>query len=173
MTAKSTARARKRAERKRLFQLEVTLTSGPIDEDFAEKNPVISRTLEIRSDQTLEVLHEAIFAAFDRDDEHLYEFHLGGGQPMDPKARRYVEPMAMDSPFLDGEPASDVTRTTLGSLDLQVGDAFAYWFDFGDDWWHEIQVLAIEEKVPRGRLPKVTGRVGESPPQYPDGDEEE
>ena len=61
---------------------------------------------------------------------------------------------------------ADVTDTTLASLGLEVGRSFGYWFDFGDDWWHQINVEAIEDKVPRGKFPKVTKREGKSPPQY-------
>jgi len=56
---------------------------------------------------------------------------------------------------------------------LKVGDAFGYWFDFGDDWWHQINVVAIADEAPRGKYPKVTKRVGASPPQYVDWDREE
>jgi hypothetical protein len=45
-----------------------------------------------------------------------------------------------------------------------VGDSFGYWFDFGDDWWHGIEVLDIDESVPSGRLPRVVRRVGACPP---------
>jgi hypothetical protein len=38
--------------------------------------------------------------------------------------------------------------------------------EFGDDWWHQINVEAIEDKAPSGKFPKVTKRVGKSPPQY-------
>ena len=47
-----------------------------------------------------------------------------------------------------------------------------YWFDFGDDWWHQINVLGIDTKIPPGKYPKVAKRVGQSPPQYPDMDDE-
>ena len=47
-----------------LYVLSVFLTSGPISEKFANK--VVSRVIEIRGDQTLEKLHEAIFEAYDR-----------------------------------------------------------------------------------------------------------
>src|SRR3990172_5910584 len=94
-----------------LYELEVALLSGPITEAFAKKNPTVARTIQIRSDQTLEDLHEGIFKAFDRFDEHMYEFQVGGKGTMDPKARRYVLPMAMDDPFDDRKPAGDVTRT--------------------------------------------------------------
>lgn len=156
----------------RLFTLEVALIGGPVTEEFAKKNKQVSRTIQIRGEQTLEVLHRAIFDAFDREEEHMYEFQLGGKRPMDPKARCYVLPMAMDSPFTDRKPAGDLTRATIDSLGLRKGQSFGYWFDFGDDWWHQIKIVEIEDKAPRGTYPKVIKRVGESPPQYPDWEEE-
>lgn len=155
----------------RLFELEVALLSGPLSEAFAEANPAISRTLVVRGHQTLEDLHEAIFDAFDRIEAHLYEFQVGGEGPMDPRARRYGLPMAMGDPDADQPLGGDVTRTPLGSLGLEVDQAFGYWFDFGDDWWHQVTVLAIHDKVPRGRYPKLTEKIGESPPQYLDDGE--
>jgi hypothetical protein len=158
--------------KQRLFTLDVSIVGGPMSESFARKNPVVSRTIEIRGDQTLAHLHRAIFHAFDREEEHMYEFQVGGKRPMDPKARRYVVRMAMDDPWGDSRVAGDVARTTIESLGLKTGEAFGYWFDFGDDWWHRIDVLAIDEGVLHGNLPRVTRRVGESPPQYPDWEEE-
>ena len=154
------------------FTLEVSILSGPMTERFARKNPVISRTIGIRGDHTLAALHRAIFNAFDREDEHLYEFQIGGRRPMDPKARRYGLPMVMDDPFGERESLGNVAHTTLDSLGLATGEVFGYWFDFGDDWWHQIAVLTIARNAPRGKLPKVTQRVGKSPPQYVDWDAE-
>src|SRR4051812_3064392 len=143
-----------------LYTLEVFLLSGPIAKEFARKNPVVSRTIQIRGDQTLEDLHHAIFDAFDRTDEHMYEFQFGEG-PMDPKGARYVLPGAFETDT--GEktpPAGRVDQARIDSLGLEVGQSFGYWFDFGDDWWHQINVEAIEEEAPPGKLPKVTQRVG-------------
>lgn len=156
-----------------LYELEVSLLEGPITEAFAKQNPQVLRTIQIRGDQTLKQLHDAIFDAFDRFDNHMYEFQIGGKGPMDPKARRYVLPMGMEDPFDDRESAGDVTRTTIASLGLKVDEPFGYWFDFGDDWWHQITVIAIHDEVPRGRYPKVTQKTGDSPPQYIDWDEED
>src|SRR4051794_12329240 len=78
----------------RIYTLEVFLASGPVTRQFAKKNPVVSRTIEMRGDQTLADSHSAIFSAFDREEEHMYEFQIGGEGPMDPKAKRYVLPMA-------------------------------------------------------------------------------
>ena len=156
-----------------LYTLEVFIISGPIAKSFAKKNKVISRTIQIRRDQTLEDLHYAIFDAFNREEQHMFEFQLDGKGPMDPKARRYVLHADMTDLVSDRKPAGDVHRTTIESLGLKVGEAFGYWFDFGDDWWHQINVIAIDEKAGRGKFPKVTRRTGESPPQYVDWDEEE
>lgn len=155
----------------RLYTLEVFLLRGPITEKFVKKNPVVSRTIQIRGDQTLQILHYAIFDAFGRWEQHMYEFQFGKG-PMDPKALRYVLPGALEiQQEQPNPPIGRVDDTTIESLDLKVGDRFGYWFDFGDDWWHQINVEAIEDKVPRGKFPKVTKKEGKSPPQYPDEDE--
>jgi hypothetical protein len=158
----------------RLYTLEVFILGGPMTLAFVERNEVVSRTIQIRSDQTLEDLHHAIFAAFDRFEQHFYEFQVGGKGPKDSKGRRYVtsnefERMLPEDPRTVG----DVARSTIGSIGLNNGDVFGYLFDFGEDWWHQVNVVEIKEKAGRGKYPKVTKCVGESPPQYVDWDEED
>jgi hypothetical protein len=150
-----------------IYALEVFLISGPITEEFAKKNPVVSRTIEIRGDQTLEDLHSAIFKAFNREEQHFYEFQIGGKGPNDPKAKSYGLTAHID------EEQGDAKKATVDSLHLKKDDAFGYWFDFGDDWWHQINVVSIENKSSKARYPRVTNRVGKSPPQYADFEEEE
>lgn len=156
-----------------LYELEVMLLSGPIAKSYVDKNPTVARTIQIRGSQTLADLHKVIFRAFDRFDEHMYEFQVGGKGPMDPNARRYVLSMAMEDPFNDSKPAGDVAHTTIESLELKHDQTFGYWFDFGDDWWHQVTVVAIHDEIPSGRYPKITQKIGESPPQYGDWDEED
>jgi hypothetical protein len=162
---------RRPAAQARLYTLKVFITSGPILDKFARKNPQISRTIAIRGDQTLEDLHEEIFDAFDREEEHMYEFLFGRG-PTDRNALRYVLPMVADDGWSD-PPAGVVDSTTIDSLGLKVKDRFWYWFDFGDDWKHRIEVKAVADPAPPGRYPAVVDRVGESPPQYIAWDSEE
>jgi len=112
----------------------------------------------------------------------LYEFQFGK-KPHDRNARRYVSSSGFDDDGLifedddlDDEEDVDedegsVARTTIDALNLKVKNAFFYWFDFGDDWWHRISVVAIEDKASTGKYPKVVKRVGKNPPQYPDADE--
>ncbi|UCG48128.1 MAG: plasmid pRiA4b ORF-3 family protein [Phycisphaerales bacterium] len=160
--------------KKRLYTLNVSLLSGPVTEEFVKANKEVRRTIQIRGDQTLKKLHEAIFDAFDRDEEHMYEFQLSK-RLHDPRAKRYVLPMDIDDPFSGPDSrAESVTRTRIESMGLKLKQRFIYWFDFGDDWFHEINVVGIDDEIPKGRYPAITERVGESPPQYPDwGNEDE
>ena len=54
---KSLSKLRKSGNGPRLYTLEVYLIGGPVSEKFAKKNPVVSRTIQIRGDQTLKMLH--------------------------------------------------------------------------------------------------------------------
>ncbi len=144
-----------------LYVVSVYLMSGPISKKFAT-NGVI-RVIEIRGDQTLEQLHQAIFKAHDRLDEHLYEFQFGK-RPFDSDGPNYGVPDEQAGEHGDG----DARTTKLDALDLKAGRAFGYRFDFGDDWFHQVQVDRIEQAIPTVTYPRVTKRVGKSPPQYCD-----
>ena len=144
-----------------LYVLAVSLLGGPTSKKFANKE--ISRVIEIRGDQTLEQLHHAIFKAYDRWDEHLYEFQFGK-RPFDPDGPNYGVPSPQQTKQGDG----DVRTTKLEDLDLNPDRVFGYWFDFGDDWYHQVQVDRIEKAIPTVTYPRVIKRVGKSPPQYRD-----
>ena len=157
-----------KAARGRLHTLDVRIARGPMTRKFVKKNKVVSRRIQIRGDQTLADLHDAIFDAFDRYDEHMYEFQFGGKRPMDPDAKRYGPSPEGEDPFDDEMLGGDSARTTIASQGLEVGVSFGYWFDFGDDWWHQIDVVAIEDAGPGRHYPRLIERIGESPPQYAD-----
>src|SRR5437879_6341387 len=72
-----------------LYVLSVYLQGGPTSKKFANKE--ISRVIEIRGDQTLEQLHRAIFKAYDRWDNHLYQFQFGK-RPFDRDGPNYGAP---------------------------------------------------------------------------------
>jgi len=150
----------------RLYTLDVFLPRRPAGRSFLKTKSGVSRLIKIRGDQTLEDLHNAIFDAFDRDDEHLYEFQLGQG-PKDRDGPTY------GSPELEDQQVGVAGETTIESLGLRAGRSFGYLFDFGDNWWHQINVESVEDTVPDGQFPRVTKRVGRSPPQYPEDEEDE
>lgn len=161
---------RRKAEKSsKLYTLVVYLVGGPAEEDIESR--IISRTTQIRGDQTLKQLHRAIFRAFNRFEEHLYEFDIGEEGP-EATPKIYSLPMDFAFPGLDDrELAGDVAKTTMDSLGLKVDQRFSYTFDMGDNWEHLIVVTAIGETPADGKYPKVVERVGRSPPQYPESDE--
>jgi hypothetical protein len=153
---------------KTIFRFEVWLIDGPITPSFAAKHPAPSRTIDVRGSNTLDDLHLAIFRAFDRYDTHMYEFQIGGKKPMDRKAVRYGT--AEDD--YSGEKSAEAT--TIAALNLKIEKPFFYWFDFGDDWWHELRLLAVNPPAKgKGRYPRIVEKKGESPPQYADWEAEE
>jgi hypothetical protein len=142
-----------------LYVLSVFMTAGPTSEKFANK--VIMRGIEIRGDQTLEQLHQAIFQAYDRWDQHPYQFQFGK-RPFDPAGANYG--------VAEGQPGKkkprDARTAKLDDLGLEQDRVFGYWFDFDANWFHQIQVMRIEQAIPTVTYPRVIKRVGKSPPQY-------
>jgi len=149
-----------------VYTLNVFLRQGPLGEEYAEQ--VISRKIEILGHQTLHDLHEVIFDAFDRWEEHLYEFNLGEG-PHDRSAVYFFSGGWDAGEKSAGHPQT----TTIDSLGLAVGRYFGYVFDMGDYWEHTIEVVDVKEGPAKGSFPRLIEQVGASPPQYPDEDEEE
>lgn len=148
-----------------VYTLDVHLVDGPMDEEYAEQE--ISRRIDILGEQTLHDLHRAIFEAFERWEQHLYEFNLGEG-PQDQSAL-YMYSGGWDAP---DEGAGDPATTTLGDLGLEVGRRFGYLFDMGDQWAHVIEVMATKAAPGKGTYPRVVQKVGTAPPQYPEDDED-
>lgn len=138
----------------------------------------IWRRIEITGNQSLDQLHEAIFSAFDRYDPHMYSFYLTkpGSKARDrfANAPEYTHPYAVEEDSDWGhKKLHDASITNISNLNLRVKDTFEYLFDFGDEWLHEITVERVLDIFPKGDYPKIKERKGESPPQYPEYDDEE
>jgi len=138
----------------------------------------IYRQIDISSEQTLEELHDIIFDAFDREDEHLYSFYLTR-KPMRSTINIYnfpeysiINEFDDDLSFRSNE-KFDAEDTRIVSLKMKEKQKMYYIFDFGDSWWHEITLLSTSEIENISDLPKIVKKVGDSPPQYPDWDEDE
>jgi hypothetical protein len=134
----------------------------------------IWRTIAVRGDQALDDLHEAIFAAFNRSDPHLYSFYF----PSAPRGRKGVPTREYTSAFvledagpIEGREKHDAAKTRMDELHLKVGERFEYLFDYGDYWLHEVSVVEIRPADMRAQRPLVLEKKGASPPQYPPAEE--
>lgn len=145
----------------------------------------LHRVLEISGNASFFDLHERIFEAFDRFDEHAFQFFISRTK-MDSFGSLFdnCTEIVMIDEFM--EQHEDVLgreiqlhpagQTTLDELNLQEKDYFYYWFDFGDDWLHRIRIEKIfedKEELEQGvYFATVIKSVGESPEQYPKHEEE-
>src|SRR4030042_6585040 len=133
------------------------------------------RLLALRSNQTLNDLHETIYRAFNRYDEHLYSFYFPkaatGREKIVFRPKEYTSPFALEEPnlFFDKK-QFNAAHTMLEDLHLSVGQTFEYLFDFCVMWWHELKVVAIDPVDVHEKLPKVLESHGDSPLQYPQND---
>jgi hypothetical protein len=81
----------------------------------------VARTIALRGDQTLDELHEAIFAAFDRFDPHLYSFYFPKAPSLrrvaGPRPKEYTSPQMVGEPdAFDDESRFDASATKLDDL---------------------------------------------------------
>jgi hypothetical protein len=99
--------------------------------------PRIWRRVIITASLTFAQLHRVIQRAMGWEDAHLHEFQVG---------KLTVGTRSGEDLFFGGPDRAILpeTRTRLDEV-LAGKRKFRYWYDFGDDWWHEI---AIEKRLP-------------------------
>ncbi|CCK78894.1 MULTISPECIES: plasmid pRiA4b ORF-3 family protein [Desulfobacula] len=139
--------------------------------------PKLYRLIEASENCTFDDLHNVIFQSFDRYDEHLYSFFI---TRKDTKSMRNIydapqitHPVSAEEMMGYGERKESTAKMQICDVGLNEKDVFHYLFDFGDEWWHRIKVQNIKETKAKKKYIKLIKSVGESPPQYPDYDDEE
>jgi hypothetical protein len=121
-------------------------------------------------------LHDVIFQAFDRFDEHLYSFFMTRKDTKNIQsiydAPEITHPKSVEDGLGFGKSKKSTAKTRIGEVCLNENDVFHYLFDFGDDWWHRIKVQKVSETKSKKKHIKIIKSVGESPPQYRDYDDD-
>jgi hypothetical protein len=102
------------------YQLKITLR---------EVTPAVWRRVVVPGDIRLGVLHTVFQEVMGWTDTHLHEFVFG------PDHYGVKDP---DSPDIKSE-----ARVVFGSIAPKEGGAFAYLYDFGDGWEHDVVVEKI------------------------------
>ena len=129
------------------------------------------RLIEASEGCTFEDLHQVIFEAFDRFDEHMYAFYL---TKKDTKNIRCIwqspeithPEMLKEDLFFGDKKRMSSLETNIGNIDLAEKDVFHYLFDFGDEWWHRIRVQEVRESKDEHKFIEIIKSVGSSPEQY-------
>jgi len=95
--------------------------------------PPIWRRIQVAGDTTLRELHDVLQVVMEWEDAHLHQFIIEG--------EYYGSPSPFDG-FFDLE-MSDERRFKLAQVVSGEKSKFAYEYDFGDSWLHEIVVEKI------------------------------
>jgi hypothetical protein len=111
--------------------------------------PPIWRRLQVSSTTSLAELHDIIQAAMGWYDCHLHQFEVNGVHYAD------TNHMLADT--------TDEARRTLA--EMRAGDRLAYWYDFGDDWWHDIIVESLDRADPALTYPRCVNGRRAAPPE--------
>jgi hypothetical protein len=98
--------------------------------DLEDASPPIWRRLDLRSDLTLDAVHQVLQAAFGWTDSHLHRFALGDSV-FDLNAELFLCPWDVEEGEDEGVPAKDVK---LDETLAEPGDVLRYCYDYGDSW---------------------------------------
>jgi hypothetical protein len=118
------------------------------------------RWLAIPHDASLHELANAILAAFDFDNDHLYEFRY---RDQSGKTREYHHPGMDEGPFAD--------EINLGESGLLEKQTMQFHYDFGDDWRFVVKLERIDPPDPKVDDFTLLESKGEAPKQYPTQEE--
>ena len=107
--------------------------------DLDDVEPPIWRRLRLPSDLTLDQLHEILQTAMGWDDSHLHHFVMGPGEK-DLTRQYFLAPFDI----AEGEDGIAERDVRLDQVLAEPGHQLFYEYDFGDSWWHTIELEAVE-----------------------------
>jgi hypothetical protein len=126
-----------------VYQLKISLKGA---------RPPIWRRVQVAGDITLGQLHQIIQASMGWYDSHLHLFQVG--------RMEYGQPAPEDDFDIDDEDS-----ITLNQVTRREKFKFAYTYDFGDSWDHEILVEKILPADPETRYPVCIKGKRACPPE--------
>jgi hypothetical protein len=112
--------------------------------------PPIWRRLVVPATMTLADLHEAIQAAMGWAGGHLHSFDIAG--------RQYGDPQIL-------EDVADETRLTLNGVLRSGVIRFAYTYDFGDNWQHQVLIERTQPALDADQYPACVAGRRNCPPE--------
>ncbi|WP_253867585.1 plasmid pRiA4b ORF-3 family protein [Mycobacterium sp. GA-1285] len=110
--------------------------------DLDDARPPIWRRLDLRSDLTLDVVHQVLQAAFSWDDYHLHRFSLGG-RPFDRGSQVFLCAYDADNPEFGDDDGPEAAQVRLDETLQDPGDELHYLYDYGDNWELTLQLEQV------------------------------
>lgn len=116
--------------------------------------PIVWRTLLVRPETKLSMLHRYLQAAMGWRDCHLYAFTIDG--------KGYGIP---DREWESDKKVYDARRYTLARLFPKLPAPFTYVYDFGDWWEHLVEIEGEEAAQYRKQYPICVAGAEPCPPE--------
>jgi hypothetical protein len=116
--------------------------------------PIVWRTILLRPEAKLSMLHGYLQAAMGWQDCHLFSFTIDG--------KMYIVPSC--SWDLDRK-VYDARRYTLARLFPMIPARFTYLYDFGDRWEHVVEIEGAQRAEFRKQYPACVAGAEPCPPE--------
>jgi hypothetical protein len=123
--------------------------------------PKVTRDLLVPSTLSLDRLHQVLQIAMGWENAHLHEFIVGSLRD----GEHYGPPAPKSEFDFGGPPKRAEKRHTLQQIAPCKGNKFLYWYDFGDDWLHDVAVKAVGVSLPDIEAPHCLEGLGACPPE--------
>jgi hypothetical protein len=130
-----------------------------------DSDPTIWRRLDLRSNLTLDLLHQVLQVAFDWTDSHLHRFSLGGGA-FDHHSQLFLCPYDVDNKeWPEDDVGLPAAETRLDETLSEPGDVLRYLYDYGDNWELTLRLEGVLPAATDGPAAVVVGGARAAPPE--------
>lgn len=151
---------------KSAYKFKVTLDTD--FEGIGKQKPY--REIEALSIQSLSTLARIIVVSFGFYFDHCYGFYDNFEDPY--KSDEMYE-LFTDIGEEPTEGAFGVTYIKVPKAFDKIGKKLRFLFDYGDNWQFTVELKDIKQTVGSSKYPKLLKKVGVSPEQYPEIEEED
>ncbi|GAH71333.1 unnamed protein product [marine sediment metagenome] len=124
-----------------------------------------------KGSDTLYDLYLEIQSAFGWDKDHLFSFYMSN-RLGEAKSEYSGNPIGRDPSSIEAKPSGTAAQTEIQTLELKKGNQFKYFFYYGDNLFHTVEVLEVSKRCDVNETyPFIVEKVGEPPHQYEYGEE--
>ena len=131
----------------------------------------VTREIEVLESDNLYKLAEVIVKSYDFDFDHAFGFFSTISEQWYRSEKKYE--LFADMEDIEPTGVGSVKNTKISEVWNGVGDKMLFLFDYGDTWLFVVELIGFGKKEAKKKYPRVVKKVGLSPEQYPEIEEDE
>jgi|SRR3989344_956265 len=145
---------------------------GKTNNKIAKLKTMPHRKIGILGNQNLYKFAEAIVESFDFYFDHCFGFFDNLKNPHKSDKNKSYE-LFTDIPDIEPTESKSVKKTKISQAWKKEGEKMLFMFDYGDGWNFLVKLEKITDADLKKSYPIILEKMGESPEQYPDYEEDE